>query len=395
MRIAHITDCYLPRLGGIEMQVHDLASRQAERHEVTIITTTGGMVDRVTGNTSRVSRAAVEVVRAAGAGTAEKIHYRSAANGPRLVLSEPYDVVHVHASSFSPLSFLAARTASSSGIPTVATVHSLWAKATPLFSAADRLAGWGDWPVAWSAVSNAAAASMRSILGRRDSVSILPNGVDPSEWRIEPAAVPKGGLRIAVVCRLAPRKRPYQLVHILQRVRRELPGHIGLHVDIMGEGPERARIERYLRRHQMTGWVHLRGRVTRAEIRATYARSNLFVAPAHLESFGIAALEARCAGLPILAMAGTGVQDFVTHGREGWLVGSDRAVLETIVSLATSPALLERVAAHNRRVEPPINWSRVLSGSEALYRQAARIQGRPWPVDDARAEEVAPVATDR
>jgi glycosyltransferase involved in cell wall biosynthesis len=392
MRIAHITDCYLPRLGGIEMQVHDLARRQAAHHEVTIITTTG-VAERV--SSSLAPGGGFDVVRAAGPGRPEKIHYRSAAHGPRLVLAEPYDVVHVHASSFSPLAFLAARTASLSGIPTVATVHSLWAKATPLFSAADRLASWGDWPVAWSAVSNAAAASMRKILGARGRVAILPNGVDPSEWRVGPAALPKGELHIAVVCRLAPRKRPYQLVHILQRVRRELPAHIGVQVDIMGEGPERARIERYLRRHGMTSWVHLRGRVTRAEIRATYAKSNLFVAPAHLESFGIAALEARCAGLPILALAGTGVQDFVTHGREGWLVGSDRAMLETIVSLATSPALLERVAAHNRRAEPPISWSGVLRGSESLYRQAAALQGRPWPVDDTRAEEIAPVATDR
>src|ERR1700726_4568638 len=43
MRIAHVSDCYLPRLGGIELQVHDLAERQAAAgHEVTVITTTAG-----------------------------------------------------------------------------------------------------------------------------------------------------------------------------------------------------------------------------------------------------------------------------------------------------------------------------------------------------------------
>ncbi len=41
MRIAHVSDCYLPRLGGIEMQVHDLATRQrAAGHETTVITQT-------------------------------------------------------------------------------------------------------------------------------------------------------------------------------------------------------------------------------------------------------------------------------------------------------------------------------------------------------------------
>ena len=43
LKIALISDCYVPRLGGIEMQVHDLA-RQLQRagHEVVVITTTGG-----------------------------------------------------------------------------------------------------------------------------------------------------------------------------------------------------------------------------------------------------------------------------------------------------------------------------------------------------------------
>jgi glycosyltransferase involved in cell wall biosynthesis len=39
MRIAHVTDFYLPRLGGIEMHVRDLAMRQqAAGHEVEVIT---------------------------------------------------------------------------------------------------------------------------------------------------------------------------------------------------------------------------------------------------------------------------------------------------------------------------------------------------------------------
>ena len=41
MKIVHLSDCYLPRLGGIEMQVRDLARRQtAAGHEVHVITTT-------------------------------------------------------------------------------------------------------------------------------------------------------------------------------------------------------------------------------------------------------------------------------------------------------------------------------------------------------------------
>ncbi|MSX95581.1 MAG: glycosyltransferase, partial [Actinobacteria bacterium] len=43
MKIALISDCYVPRLGGIEMQVHDLARHlQLAGHEVVVVTTTAG-----------------------------------------------------------------------------------------------------------------------------------------------------------------------------------------------------------------------------------------------------------------------------------------------------------------------------------------------------------------
>ena len=39
MRIAHVTDFYLPRLGGIELHVSDLSDRQrAAGHEVEVLT---------------------------------------------------------------------------------------------------------------------------------------------------------------------------------------------------------------------------------------------------------------------------------------------------------------------------------------------------------------------
>ena len=394
MRIVHVSDCYLPRLGGIELQVHDLARRQAEAgHDVTIVTSTAGHRPdlAVQGGLAVEVLGPMEVIRAPGRRHApEKIVYRSTRRGARdLTRSlDRYDLVHVHASSFSPLAFLAAHHASGRGVPSVATVHSLWAKATPLFRTADVLAGWGSWRVVWSAVSNAAALSLRRIVADRAPVTILPNGVDPGEWSVAPDPRQPGVLRIAAVSRLARRKRLLQLMEILQAAHDQLPPGLSLQVEVLGEGPQRPEIERYLRRHHLDGWIRLQGRRSRSEIRDVFARSDLFVAPASLESFGIAALEARCAGLPVVALAGTGVQDFVAHGQEGWLVRSDGAMVETILSLARSPEVLEHVASHNRTVPASISWAGVLAECEGLYEQAAAMHGRPW--EPAAAARTAP-----
>ena len=62
------------------------------------------------------------------------------------------------------------------------------------------------------------------------------------------------------------------------------------------------------------GWVSLPGRVSREELRRLHWDSDLYLSTARLEAFGIAALEARTAGLPVVARRGTGADDFVEDG---------------------------------------------------------------------------------
>lgn len=380
MKIIHVTDCYQPRLGGIELQVRDLAARQARLgHRVTVLTSTAPGPSGEPGCPAALAPEPVEVIRICGRrARPEGIGYRAAfasARGLGEVLAD-YDAVHTHVSIFSPLAMLATRAAASSGVATVATSHSMWARSEHHLALLRRIVGWADLPAVWTAVSTVAAEPLRRVIGDRAPVSVLPNGVDPPEWRVEPCGGPPGVLRIAVVSRLARRKRVLQLIEVLQIVNDGLPGGNGLHVEVLGDGPQRAEIERYLRRHRMEGWIRLRGRCDRQQIRETFARSDLFIAPATLESFGIAALEARCAGLPVVARAGTGVEDFVAHDREGWLVESDAAMVETLSFLARTPEALARVANHNRVAPPSVSWASVLELAEAAYAQAVALQGR-------------------
>jgi glycosyltransferase involved in cell wall biosynthesis len=154
---------------------------------------------------------------------------------------------------------------------------------------------------------------------------------------------------------------------------------------IVGDGPLRGATERHLRRHGMAGWVELPGRLTRPQIKEMFARADVFVAPATLESFGIAALEARCAGLPVLARSQGGIGEFICDGREGVLVDSDHAMADAIVALATDEGTRARIAAHNRTTMPPVSWPDVLARTEEFYDLAASRHStldkvRRWPV---------------
>lgn len=371
MRIAHVTDCYLPRLGGIELQVHDLARRQqALGHSVTVVTSVGADHQTNIAHGVMVRRPPLGRVSAAD-GT---IRYAHSITGRGIVLDGDYDVVHVHASTFSPLAFLAAQAASHTGIPTAVTLHSLWSYATPLFRLANQLCRWAHWPVAWSAVSTVAAQPLRRILRDRAVVTVLPNGIDPAQWLRRRNVSYSSDVRVVSVMRLAQRKRPRELLSMLRRVAHEVGPSVRLTADIIGDGPQRPMIERYVRHHDMNRWVSLAGRATRAQISEAFARADLFVAPATLESFGIAALEARSAGLPVVARAGTGIADFITHREEGLLASSDAEMIAAIVELVESRELRTRIAMHNRSVPPALTWDHVLARCTALYEAAALAQ---------------------
>jgi glycosyltransferase involved in cell wall biosynthesis len=416
MRIAHVTDCYLPRLGGIERQVQGLAAAQlAIGHEVTVITSVpagarprpsrqgrpeAAQPDSAQPDSAQPDSAQpgsahpgsaqpdagrLTVIRPAGPSVRPgSIRYLSSLRGHQEVLRGGYDLVHVHASTFSPLAYLAAGAASRSGIATVATLHSLWSYATPIFRAFDLALDWRAWPITWTAVSTVAAASLSQVLHPGAEISVLANGVSPERWQL--ARRPPDPRRVVIVSvmRLAARKRPVHLLKVLREARDQVPSDIRLEVQIIGDGPQREAMLNYLRRHRMTGWVELTGQLDQPAIRERFADADLYVSPATLESFGIAALEARCAGLPVLAFAGTGVSDFITHGRNGLLVRSDGQLAAALARLARSPAARAELAGPDPAGGEPgsecsYTWDQVLQTCEQVYRRAFAQVSRPMP----------------
>jgi glycosyltransferase involved in cell wall biosynthesis len=373
MRIVHVSDAFAPRMGGIERQVQDLARRQqAAGHDVEIITAVaGGAADDPPGLV--VHRPASSSGK--GAGT---ILYRSWRSGRTIARTGGYDVVHVHSSTWSPMGGMAIAPVARAGLPVVVTVHSLWNVYWPLYSAANWLFGWNRRPIVWSAVSSVATVAVTKQLrtggpgryGRRTATEVLPNAVDHDAWLIDP--LPRGPKRIVVVSvmRLALRKRPHHYVKMLRQARALVPADVRLEAIIIGDGPRRAGLERYLAKHDMTDWVTLYGRASHEQIREVYRDADFFVAPATLESFGIAALEARSAGLPVIAHAKSGVRDFVEHGRDGLLAKGDADMTEQIARLAMTPTLLAAMTKYNRDNIPHFGWSEVLERCEQLYRRA-------------------------
>jgi glycosyltransferase involved in cell wall biosynthesis/uncharacterized membrane protein YbhN (UPF0104 family) len=351
-RIAHVTDVFLPRLGGIETHVDDLVRHQrAAGLDAQVLTPTAA------------TQADPAWVR------------RMPASRARRTVTD-CDAVHVHISMWSPYGVAVARAAMAAGIPTLITVHSTWAGAGGLLRLV-ALTSLRRWPVAWSAVSTAAAETFRRSLGDAQ-VAVLPNAIDVTTWRptqqTPPGAPPHaadGSITLVSVMRLMPRKRPLALLKMFKEIRQLLPDR-DVKLVIVGDGPLRPRTERYVRCHGLSPHVRITGRIPRSEVLGELRASSIYLAPAPKESFGIAALEARCAGLPVVAHRHSGVSEFIRDRIDGVLVANDTEMVIAIADLITDPALRERISTHNHRVAPRYDWSEILRHTEVLYQRAAR-----------------------
>jgi glycosyltransferase involved in cell wall biosynthesis len=363
MRVALACDWFLPRQGGIELHLRDLALSLREGGvDARIVTTTRGaeVIDGV-----RVHR--VRTPLAPGGGFAYSPGVVGAID--RLIRDEAFDVVHAHASVVSPVAFATAIAARRAGLPSLVTFHSMLHRASFLLGASEALFGWSERGVVLSAVSSVVAEQVaRWIPGA--NVGVLPNGLDTRFWRELPNAPPASEVVFASAIRLSRKKRPMRLVRAFADAVRFVAGTPAMRLVVAGDGPERGATRRLADELGVGDRVELVGHLSRADLRALYAGSHAFVLPSERESFGIAALEARAAGLPVIGMLASGVRDFIRQGLDGLLARDDAELARHISRLALDAPFRDYVRHRNRSVVPPYDWTDVRAMHLSFYAHA-------------------------
>ncbi len=391
MKVALLSDCYLPRLGGIEVQTHDLARHLvALGHEVEVFTATPGPDGERHGAVTEVD--GIPVHRLAVRLPWElPVNPLAPAELRRRLVAGGFDVAHVQTGVVSPFAWDSTRVTLGLGLPTAMTWHCMLARVSPVFGAAGFVRRWARRGVAMSAVSTVAAAPLRDLVGDAGQVSVLPNGIDVARWRVVHTPSESSGpvvhtpsessgpvvhrpLQLVTAMRLAARKRPAALVELVARAE-QLSGAGSLALTILGEGPDRRKVESLVSERGL-GWVSLPGRVTRDELRQRYAAADVYLSPARLESFGIAGLEARTVGLPVIGRTGSGIGEFIEHGVNGLVVSSDSEMSEAVARLAQDRDEVARMRAWNVEHPPTQDWPTVAALAVAEYERAMSLARR-------------------
>ena len=162
-----------------------------------------------------------------------------------------------------------------------------------------------------------------------------------------PTAVPSGpatplGHGILSVGRLVPRKGHDVLLQALARMERAVP------LVIVGEGPERARLEALAQRLGVADRVGITGWLSAAEVERRWADAGVFALPCRTEpdgdteGFGLVFLEAAARGRPCIAGGEGGATEAIQHGHSGLLLQDPRdpeALARALDRLLGDPAL--------------------------------------------------------
>ncbi len=203
---------------------------------------------------------------------------------------------------------------------------------------------------------------------RSKPVTVVPYGVDLT--RFQPMArngARPGEVVVGAVARLSPEKG---LDVLLRAVARLVDGGTPLRVVLAGEGPRHGRLARLAGRLGIAERVDFRGEVPHEQVPAVLAELDIFVMPSRAEGFGVAALEAQAAGLPVVASRVHGIPDAVQDGGTGLLVppGDEAALADGISRLTGDPDLRAAMGSAGRAfVQERYRWEDNAAQMERLY----------------------------
>lgn len=128
---------------------------------------------------------------------------------------------------------------------------------------------------------------------------------------------------------------------ILRITKQLLNEKYSVHTYILGDGPERLALQRYITLHKMESYVTLLG--YQLNPYKYIARCDIFVCASHAEGFSTAATEALILGVPVCTVEVSGMKEMLGAHNEYGLVtkNSDEMLYHSIKQLLDEPDLLQ------------------------------------------------------
>ncbi len=158
-------------------------------------------------------------------------------------------------------------------------------------------------------------------------------------------------------------KRIQDIIKIHAIVSKQIPTRLIL----IGDGPERSAMERLSREEGVEDSTYFLGKIKETE--KALCSADVYLMTSETESFGVSALEAMAAGVPVISSNTGGIPEVNDHGETGFLsnVGEVEDMAQNLIKLLTDQDLYDRLSVNAFRKANSFNISNILPVYEDLY----------------------------
>lgn len=206
----------------------------------------------------------------------------------------------------------------------------------------------------------------------KEKISVIYNGVEfiPSKLTKEEARKKLGitGNVLFSWGRLVPWKGFRMLIKIMPRLT-EINSFFKL--IIVGDGPDRALLEKMIRNMGLERKVLLPGRKSQSEVADYLAASDIFILNSGYEGFSHQILEAMTAGVPSIVSSSGGNKEIIHQGENGFMVkyNDEFNIIEAVRTLWNNPETREHFIQEGKNTVQHFSADKMFKETVSLLTQ--------------------------
>ena len=374
MKILYWTPLFCPETGGIEIVAQKMVTGLRDRgHQLLVMASHGSTLqpDDTTYEGIPIRRFHFwQALSRRDSGLIAAIRREIAV----LIKDFQPDIIHCNFSGYTAYFQLAV--AKTCRAPLLLVLHSsLFGRETGSDTVLGKLMSSADWVTAVSQSTLDDARTVAPVICDRSSV--IYNG--QTFAACDPAPLPWDESRLMVIGRLAFEKGFDVAIAALKLLRERFP-RLTLH--LVGDGPERAALQRQAGDLGIEQSVEFVGKVPNRMIPGLLNRATIVLIPSRSrESFSLVAVEAAQMGRPVVAAAAGGLREVVRAGETGLLVEmeSPQAIATAVGTLLADPQRTGKMGNDAREwARNAFGLDRMIAEYEDVYRRLAAAKPQVW-----------------
>lgn len=213
----------------------------------------------------------------------------------------------------------------------------------------------------------------------KKDIKVIPNFIDTALYQRDSPCVRRNFAdddeRILIhVSNLRKVKRIPDVIEVFQRVKKEIKAKLL----IVGEGPEWENAKQLIQKYDLNGSVKNIGKVK--NLYSILCVSDLFLLPSEQESFGLAALEAMAASVPVISSNAGGIPEVNIDGETGFVceIGDVDSMAEKALYILKNQNVLDEFKINARNRSQDFSLDKILPQYENLYCQVTKKVSPCW-----------------